>query len=118
MQTAFKEMKVKLTSAKVLSYSDYEKAFVVCTDASSRAVGAVLSQADQNRSYHPIHYASRALSAAESSYSAFEREAIDGIFTFPKFRHNLTSNKFELYTDHQALNYALNMKDPHGRIAR
>ncbi len=43
MQTAFEELKLKLTSAPVHSYPDYEKPFVVCTDAASRAVGAVLS---------------------------------------------------------------------------
>ncbi len=55
MQTAFEELKVKLTSAPVLAYPDYEKKFVVCTDASSRAVGAVISQADEDGRDHPIH---------------------------------------------------------------
>ncbi len=43
MQNAFEELKVKLTSAPVLSYPDYVKPFLVCTDAVSRAVVAVLS---------------------------------------------------------------------------
>ena len=80
MQAAFEELKVKLTSAPILSYPDYEKPFVVCTDASSRSVGAVLSQADENGRDTPIHYASRALSGAESNHSAFEREALGNIF--------------------------------------
>ena len=40
------------------------------------------------------------------------------IFALKKFRHYLISNKFKLYTDHQALKYVFNMTDPHGRIAR
>ncbi len=72
MQTAFEELKLKLTSVQVLAYRDYEKSFVVCTNASSRAVGAVLSQADENGRDHPIHYASRALSSAEYNYSVFD----------------------------------------------
>ena len=118
MQTAFEELKVKLTSAPVLSYPDYAKQFVVSTDASSRAVGAVLSQADENGRDHAIIYASRALSAAESNYSAFKREVLGVIFALKKFRHYLTSNRFKLYTDHQVLKYVFNMKDPHRRIAR
>ena len=118
MQVAFEVLKVKLTSAPVLAHPDYEGPFVVCTDASSKAVGAVLSQADENGRDHPIHYASRALSSAESNYSAIEREALGVVFALKKFRHYLTSNRFKLYADHQALNYVFNMKDPHGRIAR
>ncbi len=103
MQTAFEELEVKLTSAPVLAYPDYQKPFVVCTDASSKAVGAVLPQADEDGRDHPIHYAGRALSSAESNYSAVEREALGVVLALKKIRHYLTSNRFKLYTDHQAL---------------
>ncbi len=96
LMNSFEELKVKLKSAPVLSYLEYAKQFLVCTDASSRAVGAVLSQADGNGRDHPIHYASRALSAAESNYSAFEREALGVIFALKKFRHYSTANRFKL----------------------
>ncbi len=55
VQTAFEELKVKLTSAPVLAYPDYENTFVVCTDASSKTVGAVLWRADESGRDHPIH---------------------------------------------------------------
>ncbi len=118
MQTAFEELKEKLTSAPVLACPNYEEPFVVCTDASSRPVGAIISQADENGRDHPTHYASCALSAAESSYSPFEREAIGVIFALKKFRHYLTSKRFNIHTGHQALKFVFNMKDRHGRIAR
>ncbi len=76
---------MKLTSAPILAYLDHEKPFVVCTDACSRAAGAVLYQADENGRDHPIHYASRVLSSAESYYSAFEREDLSVIFALKKF---------------------------------
>ena len=117
MQTAFQELKVKLTSVTVLAYSDYEKPFVVCTDASSKEIGAVLSQADENGRDHPIHYASRVLSSAEPNYSAFIKETLGVVFALKKFRDYLTSNKFKLYNDHQALKYVFKMKEPHGKIA-
>ncbi len=75
IQTAFEELKVKLTSVPTLSYPDYEKPFVLCTNASSRELTAVLSQEDENGRNHPIHYSSRAQSAVESNYSAFEGES-------------------------------------------
>ncbi len=105
MQTAFEELKVKLTSAAVLSYPDYAKTFVVCTDASSRAVGTILSQADENGSDHPIEYASRPLSAAESNYSAFEKEEIGVIFAMKKFRNYLSriDSNYTLTTKHSSM---------------
>ncbi len=87
MQTAFEELKVKFTSAPVLAYPDYEKQFVICTDSSSKEVGAVLSQADKNGRDHSIHYASLDLSSAETNYSAFEIEALGVVFALKNFRY-------------------------------
>lgn len=63
---------------------------------------------------HIINYACRVLSDTESKFSTFEREALGVIFGLKKFWHYLILNKFKLYTDHQALKYALNIKEPHG----
>lgn len=41
-------MKEKLITAPLLFYPDYEKSFVVYTDASSEAIGAILAQIDDD----------------------------------------------------------------------
>ena len=47
-----------------------------CTDASNKAIGAVVSQLEDNGRKHPIHYASRVLSGTESNFSVFQRETL------------------------------------------
>ena len=44
MQQAFDEIRIKLTSPPVLAYPEFEKPFVVETDASSVYFEAVLAQ--------------------------------------------------------------------------
>ena len=115
---AFLRLKEALTTAPVLAFPDFDLPFIVETDASSRAVGAVLAQKQEGR-IHSIQYASRSLNSAEKNYSACEREAVAVIFALRKFRIFLLSgHRFDLVTDHQALRYALEKKDVHGLIAR
>ena len=45
-QEAFEELKKSLTSQPVLKYPDFEKEFILMTDASNIAIGAVLTQKD------------------------------------------------------------------------
>ena len=115
---AFLRLKEALTTAPVLAFPDFDLPFIVDTDASSRAVGAVLAQKQEGR-IHPIQYASLSLNSAEKNYSACEREAVAVFFALRKFRIFLLSGqRFDLLTDHQALRYALEKKDVHGLIAR
>ena len=53
---AFNELKIKLTTAPVLKYADYNKDFIVEVDASLQGLGAVLSQKGDDGKIHPIAY--------------------------------------------------------------
>ena len=117
MQKSFDMLKRALITAPVLAYLDFSKPFLVATDASSAAVGAVLSQFDENGREHPIYFASRSLNEAVKNYSLYEREGLAIVFALKKFRHYLLCQKFKLFTDHEALKYVINNRDPHGRIA-
>ena len=82
------------------------------------AVTALLFQLNEKGRDYPIDYVSRALTETETNCSAFQREALSGMFALKKFRRYLLSMGIELYNDHQALKYMVNMRDPHRRIPR
>lgn len=59
----------------VLLAPDLEKSFIVYTDASDKALGAVLLQ-EQNGILHPMYYASKKLNGAGKNYSTVEKECL------------------------------------------
>ena len=56
------------------------------TDASDKAVGAVLQQYVDD-AWHPIAYFSRKLKPAETRYSAFDKELLAIYLAIKHFRH-------------------------------
>ena len=66
---AFNALKNMLTSTPVFSSPDFEKIFILQTDASNYGVGAVLSQTDGEGVDHPVAYFGRKLLDREQKYS-------------------------------------------------
>ena len=62
-----------MATAPILQLLDFDKPFVLTTDASNAAIGAILEQ-DLGHGLSPVAYASRKLNNAESRYSAHECE--------------------------------------------
>jgi hypothetical protein len=99
-------LKVALTSAPILRLPDWMLPFHLCTDWSKVAVGAVLSQTDPITLFeHPIAFASRACSGAESNYSPTEGELLALVWACHKFRPYIHGYHFHVYTDHAALQW-------------
>lgn len=107
-QIAFDALKTKLTRAPVLGFADYNKPFIVETDASHVGLGAVLSQ-DQDGQRKVIAYASRRLRPSEKSprnYSSMKLELLAlKLAVTEKFRTYLLGSKFEVFTDNNPLKY-------------
>ena len=116
-QAAFLEIKQMITTAPCLATADVDKPFFLFTDASSYALGAVLCQGSPEAPV-PIEYASRLLIPAERNYNTTDREALAIIWALDKFRGYLECNHVLIMTDHQALKWLMNLKSPHGRLAR
>ncbi|GFV06475.1 transposon Tf2-11 polyprotein [Trichonephila clavipes] len=116
-QNAFQTLKNNLTTPPVLKKADGTKPYIIQTDASNYALGAVLLQGEGSDE-HPIEYASRLLTPAERNYSTAEREALAVVWALKKFRGYIEGTEITVASDHQPLKWLLNLKSPTGRLAR
>ena len=116
-QNAFETLKNKLTTAPVLQYPNFEQEFIVTSDASDYAIGAVLSQGTVGQD-RPIAYASRVLSRAEKNYSTTEKELLAIVWAVKHFRPYLYGTKFKIITDHKPLTWLFSVNDPGSRLIR
>ena len=72
---AFEQLKDCLTSTPILAFPSMNEPFILYTDASQFAIGAVLAQV-QNGLERVICYASKSLNKAQSRYSTTQRELL------------------------------------------
>ena len=117
-EKAFKRLKETLIMAPVLIYSNFRKEFILYTDASKIALGAVLHQEGEDNKEHVIAYENKTLGPAEQNYTTTELECLAVIWAIEKFDYYLEGNKFKVITDHIALKWLFNRAIPKGRIGR
>ena len=116
-QDAFESLKLKLTSTPILALLCLKEPFILYTDASQFAMGAVLAQM-QDGKVRAIYYASKSLSKSPTKYSATRLELL-ALVTFTRhFRHYLLGQKLTMVTDHSALQWLHSFKNPDGITAR
>ena len=99
---AFEILKGKLSETLILQFPDYEKPFILTTDASEYAIGGALSQGQLGEDL-PVAYVSRSLNDTEKRYDVTEHEALACVHCITHWRHYLYGRKFTLVTDHRAL---------------
>jgi hypothetical protein len=100
-----------------LSFLFFSQPFILTTDFSCYALGAVLSQGTLGK-YRPIAYASRTLNGAEINYSTVEKECLAVVWACKYFRSYLVGRPFQIWTDHEGLTWIFNIKDPSSRLLR
>lgn len=110
---AFDKLRKILCSSPVLAYPRFDKLFVLTTDASNNALGAVLSQ-----NGHPVSYTSRTLNEHERNYSAIEKELLAIVWSVKYFRPYLFGRKFKIQTDHRPLVWLNSLKEPNVKLQR
>ena len=102
-QEAFEELRERLVNYPILQHPNFEKEFVLMTDASGIGLGAVLSQLNEDKKEVVIAYASRTLNKTEQKYPITEQECLAVMWAIRHFHKFLIERKFTLITDHAAL---------------
>ena len=116
-QFAFDSLNEILTSAPILAYPNPSDTFVLDTDASEYAIGAVLSQL-QDGIERVICYGSYVLSPEQRKYCVTRKELLAVVRFTRQYRHYLLGREFLLRTDHNSLTWLLRFKYLEGQLAR
>ena len=103
-ESAFQQLKDRLTSAPILIIPNLSQEctqpLAMTTDASSFAIGAVLTQGDR-----PVAYYSKKLSPTEQRYATHEREMLAIVKALEEWRVYLLGRPVVVHTDHCSLKY-------------
>lgn len=108
-QKSFEDLKTTVTSAPVLRHVNPSLPFVLETDASNFALGAVLLQpatSDPESTFHPVAYYSRKLNPAEHNYTTHDKELLSVVEAFKHWRHYLLGSlNIKVFSDHKNLTF-------------
>src|ERR1700760_4259924 len=106
-QKAFNTLKEKFLEEPVLKMIDTMKQFVLETDASKWATGAVLKQLGEDGELHPCGYISKTLTTTERNYQIYDRELLAVIHALETWRHALLGSPppIIVHCDHRNLGF-------------
>ena len=108
---AFDHLKAACLQAPILSFPDFNKPFLLETDASGKGLGVVLSQKQSDGRYHPIAYASCIMNETEQRYHSNKQEFLALKWAVTEQFHEYLSpygknrNEFVVRTDNNPLTY-------------
>ena len=112
-ELAFAKIQEDLTSAPVLHHFDPSLHTAVHINSSQNTVGAVLLQWQENEDDpRPAAFMSRKLSGAQYRYDARNVEAPAAQMALTTWRTLLLGVKFEIFSDHDSLQYFVYAKIP------
>ena len=117
-QVAFEKLKNRMTAAPILVPPNPDVPYVIETDASDYAVGAVLLQQGDDGQMHPLAFESKKLSAAERNYPAQERELLSILHALRTWRCFIDGRHYTVFSDHHPLKYFRSKTKPTPRLTR
>ena len=99
-----------LVSPPIMRSPNWDLPFEIMCDASDYAIGVVLRQREDKKSF-VIYYASKTLDFAQSNYTTTEKEFLVVVFALEKFRSYIVGSPVTIFTDHATLKYLLSKQD-------
>lgn len=115
---AFEEIKNAISKESKLKIPDYGKPFILTTDASTFAIGAILSQKNERGEESPVAFFSQKLTTSQANYSTTQRELLAVVEGIRHFKAYLMHAKFTLRTDHQALTALKHTRNQNSMLLR
>lgn len=106
MSGSFSATKEALANATMLAHPVPDAPIALTSDASDRAVGAVLEQ-QIDGVWQPLAFFSRQLRASEQKYSTFDRELLALYLAVRHFRFLLEARPFTAFVDHKPLTFVM-----------
>lgn len=117
-QKAVEDLKTALCNTIALYMPDFERPFIVYTDASDVGLAAGLYQADDQKVEHPIVFISRKLKDTEKRYGASNLECLAVVWMLDKLHFYLDGAQFSIVTDCIAVRSLLTAKWTHRQLIR
>jgi len=118
LQQAFETLKAKFAHSIQLIHPDEQRGWIINSDASGRAIGAVLLQERDDGGFSIVSAASRVLNQNEQRYTTCEKELLAIVYALQRFRIYIYGRKVTLFTDNKALSFLNRCVITSNRVAR
>jgi len=116
-EEAFGKLKQALMSSPVLALPNRTDPMIIDTDASDFDIGCVLLQV-QDGQERVISYAGRTLNLSKRNYCTTRKELLAIVYFVRYFKQYLLGRPFTIRTDHSALTWLRQTREPIGQNAR
>jgi hypothetical protein len=110
MQLAFETLRKRFAHSIHLIHPDDDLPYIIHTDASGKAVAAVLMQTKEDGETRVVSTAPPVLTLAEQRYSTCEQKILAIVNALQKFRIYVSGHKIMLYTDNKSLFFYINAR--------
>jgi hypothetical protein len=117
VENAFVRIKKAISSTPVLAKLDFEKDFIIYTNATEEAVSAILLQCDDQNNEKPVAYMSQILSDDEFKYSYIKKHAFALVKAVEKFRHFILGKHTQVKVPLPVVKFFLSQTYLSGNIA-
>lgn len=111
-------LKSTLACNPVLAAPDYNRRFVVQTDASTYGLGVVLGQLNDAGEEHPVAFIRRRLLVREVVYATAEKECLAIVWALKKLQPYLYGREFTILADHNPLTWLNRVSGDNGHLLR